>query len=267
MFTHRSRGRLDDRRAVAVGFLAQDHDRVGTAARHGVGVADPAEVGVVRVGVLAGVRADEQVVLGRTVLRRQHEFEALDALRRPRCGRSRPRSHRTRRIRPPTRRAPAPGARNCVDDAGLRDMPTTLLAVRRRPRRQRAARRSSHTRSLTRAGSPRDGLTGPVSPERSEVDDVADVVRDGCRRCRSSTTQTTLIASTSTARPSTNALSLDPAASRRTRARSSTAPTGTGRADVGGQIVEFAEDRGAAASAGDTDASEPRRRPPGPTRR
>ena len=40
----------------------------------------PPKSGSFGIGVLAGVGTDEEVVLGRTVLRREDEFEPLDAL-------------------------------------------------------------------------------------------------------------------------------------------------------------------------------------------
>ena len=70
----------DQRRAVAVLLLAQDHDRVAALARHRVRVADAAVVGVVRVGRGPRVRPDQEVVDRRAVLGLEHVLEPRDPL-------------------------------------------------------------------------------------------------------------------------------------------------------------------------------------------
>ena len=78
--------RQADQRCAAVAFLAQHHDRVAAATGDVAGRADHGVVGGVGVDALAGVRSDEQVVLGRVLDRRvvlvgdvgEHAVEAAD---------------------------------------------------------------------------------------------------------------------------------------------------------------------------------------------
>ena len=77
-----------EQRGAAVALPAQHHDRVAAPADGVLGVADGAGVGIVGVDALAGVGADEQVVLGRHVVGRllEHLLHALDPRDVVRCG-------------------------------------------------------------------------------------------------------------------------------------------------------------------------------------
>ena len=208
--THRSRGRLSSA-APPFALAAQDHDRVAAPVDDVVGGADGAGVGIVRVDALAGVGADEQVVLGRRVVRRR--LEDVDHVRRrarrrpsgpwpPRRRRGCRRRRRARRARAPARRVGGaigfrawPARLPTVTSRSQAPRPRAVTAAAVRPgaggRRRRPPRRwvTAHVSMTTRRPSgstsvavpsrkPRRELDAHLPPERAERRPVALV------RCR-----------------------------------------------------------------------------------